>query len=38
MLYEINANSEHWMIAGRKRGHVSVSTKQGLQTASLFTF
>ncbi|XWS27962.1 hypothetical protein CRYUN_Cryun25bG0025300 [Craigia yunnanensis] len=29
MLYEVNANSENWMIAGRKRGHVSLSTKQG---------
>ncbi|XVE80201.1 hypothetical protein DITRI_Ditri14bG0120700 [Diplodiscus trichospermus] len=29
ILYEINANSENWMIAGRKRGHVSLSTKQG---------
>ncbi|MBA0676070.1 hypothetical protein Goari_017579 [Gossypium aridum] len=37
VLYEVNANSENWMIAGRKRGHVSLSTKQGLKTASLFT-
>ncbi|XP_059441015.1 trafficking protein particle complex II-specific subunit 130 homolog isoform X2 [Corylus avellana] len=29
VLYEVNANSDNWMIAGRKRGHVSVSTKQG---------
>lgn len=29
VLYEIDANSENWMIAGRKRGHVSLSTKQG---------
>ncbi|XWS09944.1 hypothetical protein CRYUN_Cryun39dG0033300 [Craigia yunnanensis] len=29
MLYEVNANSENWMIAGRKRGHVSLATKQG---------
>ncbi|MBA0705513.1 hypothetical protein Golax_017704 [Gossypium laxum] len=29
VLYEVNANSENWMIAGRKRGHVSLSTKQG---------
>ncbi|KAF5728331.1 hypothetical protein HS088_TW21G00478 [Tripterygium wilfordii] len=29
VLYEINANFENWMIAGRKRGHVSLSTKQG---------
>nr|GFC56217.1 trafficking protein particle complex II-specific subunit 130 homolog [Tanacetum cinerariifolium] len=28
VLYEVNANSENWMIAGRKRGHVSLSTKQ----------
>ncbi|GLT77013.1 hypothetical protein SLA2020_486390 [Shorea laevis] len=29
VLYEVDANSDNWMIAGRKRGHVSVSTKQG---------
>ncbi|CAK9160210.1 unnamed protein product [Ilex paraguariensis] len=29
VLYEVNANSENWMIAGRKRGHVPLSTKQG---------
>ncbi|KAJ1377614.1 TRAPP II complex, TRAPPC10 [Sesbania bispinosa] len=29
VLYEVNANSGNWMIAGRKRGHVSLSTKQG---------
>lgn len=29
VLYEIDANSDNWMIAGRKRGHVSLSTKQG---------
>ncbi|MBA0789292.1 hypothetical protein Gotri_000200 [Gossypium trilobum] len=29
VLYEVNANSKNWMIAGRKRGHVSLSTKQG---------
>ncbi|XP_017630599.1 trafficking protein particle complex II-specific subunit 130 homolog [Gossypium arboreum] len=29
MLYEINANSDKWMIAGRKRGHVSLDMKQG---------
>ncbi|KAA8523851.1 hypothetical protein F0562_010274 [Nyssa sinensis] len=29
VLYEVNANSENWMIAGRKRGHVSLSMKQG---------
>lgn len=29
ILYEVNANSENWMIAGRKRGHVSLSTRQG---------
>nr|XP_043628055.1 trafficking protein particle complex II-specific subunit 130 homolog isoform X2 [Erigeron canadensis] len=29
VLYEVNANSENWMIAGRKRGHVALSTKQG---------
>jgi len=30
VLYEIDANSENWMIAGRKRGYVSLSTKQGI--------
>ncbi|KAE9585215.1 hypothetical protein Lal_00017845 [Lupinus albus] len=29
VLYEVNANSGNWMIAGRKRGHASLSTKQG---------
>lgn len=29
VLYEVNANSGNWMIAGRKRGHVSLSIKQG---------
>lgn len=29
VLYEVNASSENWMIAGRKRGHVSLSTDQG---------
>ncbi|KAI3466144.1 hypothetical protein Pfo_022807 [Paulownia fortunei] len=29
VLYEVNVNSENWMIAGRKRGYVSLSTKQG---------
>ncbi|KAK9688979.1 hypothetical protein RND81_09G026100 [Saponaria officinalis] len=29
VLYEVDANSENWMIAGRKRGHASLSTKQG---------
>jgi hypothetical protein len=29
VLYEVNANSENWMIAGRKRGHVSLSEEQG---------
>ncbi|CBI33515.3 trafficking protein particle complex II-specific subunit 130 homolog [Vitis vinifera] len=28
VLYEVNA-SENWMIVGKKRGHVSLSTKQG---------
>ncbi|KAJ0608475.1 putative trafficking protein particle complex subunit 11 [Helianthus annuus] len=27
--YEVNASSEHWMIAGRKQGHVPLSIKQG---------
>ncbi|KAK8527375.1 hypothetical protein V6N12_054589 [Hibiscus sabdariffa] len=29
LLYEVSVNSDNWMIAGRKRGHVSLSTKQG---------
>ncbi|KAM1311019.1 hypothetical protein PS2_007524 [Malus domestica] len=29
VLYEVGANTENWMIAGRKRGHVSLSSKQG---------
>ncbi|GAA0139844.1 hypothetical protein LIER_01313 [Lithospermum erythrorhizon] len=29
LLYEVNANTENWMIAGRKRGHIALSTKQG---------
>ncbi|GFP78584.1 trafficking protein particle complex ii-specific subunit 130 homolog [Phtheirospermum japonicum] len=29
VLYEVNVNSENWMVAGRKRGYVSLSTKQG---------
>ncbi|KAM7277867.1 hypothetical protein ACFE04_005001 [Oxalis oulophora] len=29
LLYEVNANAENWMVAGRKRGHVSLSIKQG---------
>lgn len=29
VLYEVHANSDHWMIAGRKRGHVILSTEQG---------
>ncbi|GMJ05212.1 CLUB [Hibiscus trionum] len=29
VLYEVSVNSDNWMIAGRKRGHVSLSTKQG---------
>ncbi|XP_076905262.1 trafficking protein particle complex II-specific subunit 130 homolog [Bidens hawaiensis] len=27
--YEVSASSEHWMIAGRKHGHVPLSIKQG---------
>lgn len=39
MLYEVNANTENWMIAGRKRGHVSLSEKQGsLNKSNLPTF
>ncbi|KZV53009.1 trafficking protein particle complex subunit 10, partial [Dorcoceras hygrometricum] len=29
VLYEVNVNPDNWMIAGRKRGYVSLSTKQG---------
>lgn len=29
VLYEVSANSENWMLAGRKRGHVTLSTIQG---------
>ncbi|ESQ43027.1 hypothetical protein EUTSA_v10015732mg [Eutrema salsugineum] len=29
VLYEVYANSENWMIAGKKRGHVSLSEEQG---------
>ncbi|XP_020100478.1 trafficking protein particle complex II-specific subunit 130 homolog isoform X2 [Ananas comosus] len=29
VLYEVEANQQNWMIAGRKRGHVSLSTLQG---------
>ncbi|KAK6934303.1 TRAPP II complex TRAPPC10, C-terminal [Dillenia turbinata] len=29
VLYEVDASSENWMIAGRKRGHVLLSTRQG---------
>ncbi|ESR65193.1 hypothetical protein CICLE_v100072731mg, partial [Citrus x clementina] len=29
VLYEVNANADNWMIAGRKRGYVSLPTKQG---------
>ncbi|KAL2496069.1 Trafficking protein particle complex II-specific subunit [Forsythia ovata] len=29
VLYEVIANYENWMIAGRKRGYVALSTKQG---------
>lgn len=31
VLYEVNAHSESWMIAGRKRGHVSLPINQGLE-------
>ncbi|KAK6154318.1 hypothetical protein DH2020_008566 [Rehmannia glutinosa] len=31
VLYEVNINPENWMIAGRKRGYVSLSTKQGMR-------
>lgn len=29
VLYAVSANSDNWMLAGRKRGHVSLSTEQG---------
>lgn len=29
LMYEVNANSKNWMIAGRKRGYATLSTKQG---------
>ncbi|XP_057797285.1 trafficking protein particle complex II-specific subunit 130 homolog isoform X2 [Salvia miltiorrhiza] len=29
VLYEVNVNSENWMVAGRKRGYTSLPTKQG---------
>ncbi|KAL6553444.1 hypothetical protein OROGR_007286 [Orobanche gracilis] len=29
VLYEVSVNPENWMVAGRKRGYVSLSTKQG---------
>ncbi|XP_052178914.1 trafficking protein particle complex II-specific subunit 130 homolog isoform X2 [Diospyros lotus] len=29
VLYQVNASSENWMIAGRKRGHAPLSIKQG---------
>ncbi|KAL2247549.1 trafficking protein particle complex II-specific subunit 130 homolog [Sesamum indicum] len=29
VLYDVNVNSENWMIAGRKRGYVSLPTKPG---------
>lgn len=29
VLYEVDANSDNWMIAGRKKGHISLATKQG---------
>ncbi|CAI0459100.1 unnamed protein product, partial [Linum tenue] len=29
VLYEVNANPENWMIAGRKRGYIPLSKKQG---------
>lgn len=31
MLYEVNANTANWMIAGRKRGHVSLSPVRGTE-------
>ncbi|RWW52747.1 hypothetical protein BHE74_00040816 [Ensete ventricosum] len=33
VLYEVDANPEIWMIAGRKRGHISLSNARGSVTA-----
>lgn len=37
VLYEVNANSANWMIAGRKRGHVSLSEEKGKSCFLLLT-
>lgn len=29
VLYEVSANSENWMIAGRKRGYADLSKDEG---------
>ncbi|XP_004291670.1 PREDICTED: trafficking protein particle complex II-specific subunit 130 homolog [Fragaria vesca subsp. vesca] len=29
VLYEVNANTESWMVAGRKRGHITLSANEG---------
>lgn len=31
VLYDVSTNSENWMVAGRKRGHVCLSTNKGSQ-------
>ncbi|XP_039127222.1 LOW QUALITY PROTEIN: trafficking protein particle complex II-specific subunit 130 homolog [Dioscorea cayenensis subsp. rotundata] len=38
LLYEINVNPDNWMIAGRKRGFVSLSTMQGSRIVITVTF
>ncbi|XP_058110724.1 trafficking protein particle complex II-specific subunit 130 homolog isoform X2 [Magnolia sinica] len=38
VLYEVKANRHNWMIAGRKRGHVSLSTKPGSRIVISITF
>lgn len=36
VLYEVDANPEIWMIAGRKRGHISLSNARGSQSTFCF--
>jgi trafficking protein particle complex subunit 10 len=38
VLYEVDASSQNWMVAGRKRGHVSLSKEQGDFLKILFHF
>ncbi|XP_038974112.1 trafficking protein particle complex II-specific subunit 130 homolog [Phoenix dactylifera] len=37
VLYEVDANPENWMIAGRKRGHVSLSKTHGSRIEIMVT-